>query len=193
MWAVLCLPLSQDHCTSPFGMSYTNYKVDKQTMHIRRQISKAMASAMHTEGDTHPTILYHHHVWAFIPPLCRPAWGIFYKNHDEIAYGHGNKLKLPERIWLEKRDVLWSNEPHCCWEGQRHLRQKDTFSSDLGEIASTTWGNRIALDDYCIGIRYTLADMPSDPHLKGQTHILASQTAFSCWKFELPLMEWPAF
>ena len=105
----------------------------------------------------------------------------------------GMGIKLPETIWLKKRDVLWSSEPHCCWEGQRHLRQKDTFSSDLGEIASTTWGTRIALDDYCIGIRYTLADMPSDPHLKGQTCILASQPAFSCWKFELPLMEWPAF
>jgi len=36
-------------------------------------------------------------------------------------------------------------------------------------------------------------DMPSDPHLEGQTHILASQPAFSCWKFELALMEGPAF
>ena len=36
------------------------------------------------------------------------------------------------------------------------------------------------------------ADMPSDPHLEGQTRILTSQPAFSCWKFELALMEWPA-
>jgi len=30
-------------------MAYTNYK---QTIHIKRQSSIAMASAMHTEGDT---------------------------------------------------------------------------------------------------------------------------------------------
>jgi len=33
------------------------------------------------------------------------------------------------------------------------------------------------------------ADMPSDPHLEGQTSILASQPAFSCLKFVLALME----
>jgi len=40
---------------------------------------------------------------------------------------------------------------------------------------------------------WAYSDMPSDPHLEGQTHILAGQPAFSCWKFELALMEWPAF
>ena len=41
--------------------------------------------------------------------------------------------------------------------------------------------------------RWRDTDMPSDPHLEGQTRILASQPAFSCWKFVLALMEWPAF
>ena len=37
------------------------------------------------------------------------------------------------------------------------------------------------------------ADMPNDPHLEGQTHILANQPTFSCSKFVLALMEWPHF
>jgi len=44
---------------------------------------------------------------------------------------------------------------------------------------------------FIFSILYT--DMPSDPHLEGQTRILASQPAFFCWTFELALMEWPAF
>ena len=37
------------------------------------------------------------------------------------------------------------------------------------------------------------ADMPSDPHLEGQTLILICQPSFSCSKFVLSLMEWPSF
>ena len=37
------------------------------------------------------------------------------------------------------------------------------------------------------------AGMPSDPHLEGQTRILANQPAFSCSNFVLALMEWPTF
>ena len=35
----------------------------------------------------------------------------------------------------------------------------------------------------------TKADISSDPHLDGQTHILANQSAFSCSKFALALIE----
>ena len=38
-------------------------------------------------------------------------------------------------------------------------------------------------------LRTSTADMPSGPHLEGQTCILASQPALSCSKFELALME----
>ena len=40
---------------------------------------------------------------------------------------------------------------------------------------------------------FRITDMLSDPHLEGQTRILANQPTFSCAKFVLALMEWPAF
>ena len=43
----LCRGLHKVHCTPPFRMAYANYKVDKQTIHIKRQSSIAMALAMH--------------------------------------------------------------------------------------------------------------------------------------------------
>ena len=38
-------------------------------------------------------------------------------------------------------------------------------------------------------VKSPYADMPSDPRLEGQTHILANQPAFSSSDFVLALME----
>ena len=51
----LCSRLHKVHCTTLFRMAYTNYIVDKQTIHAHQETEfHSHASAMHTEGDTHP-------------------------------------------------------------------------------------------------------------------------------------------
>ena len=102
---------------------------------------------------------------------------------SSVTASHWTIIPCSEHLLVIYSDGMMQDEDVAFYEPHLSHRVRCTW------ISHHPFTSFASLRGRHLTCKINLSDMPSDPHLEGQTRILTYQPAFSCSKFVLALME----